>query len=746
LTDFLTILECVEGKRCAKLYRSAAEKPEPYDAGFLFTPHRVDVSSLAELAEQLEVLRASPRCMLIRDQLRADAQPNALGLVARRRVDRPGDPAPFEHAPHHWAMFDADATAAPFDPADPQGSVERWRAQLPKALATARGVFQFSASQHLSETVRGHLFVWLGELLGNVPLARWSIRNGLDPAVFHAVQPLYTADPVFADGAADPLAPRALVHLAGTETCELDLLESDFEERGLLDNSGQRLSPIALEEIGDPCLDEPAVEARQRIAAALGKAFEGPGKRWDLCGHIGGACANAGLPPEEACAVLEILRAPDIHDGDFGAGLKWALGAYSFSAKPLGLKGMRELLGPIVTTRIGEALATLAKVYEPPPEPVLDQQGHDWKGLPFEAYDLSKPLEPINHVCKALDIAPGKPTAFLSYGGTSKTPTALDFAVCVATGQRFQGHAIDRTGRVLFVATEGMRNAIRKLHRICQARGLDSRTVGVKPVQAPPGFLSTESAEVLGNMAVEQGYRVVVIDTYNSAFDGTADRNTNAFSLALKVLGDISDRFDITFIVLLHTRKEDKNKRRPPTLQDIDGHNSIGGALQSAVGLWRPDDRNKHVIQVSCVRALDAGFDAYHVEWTDVPAGSGQAEPGLRCAVVDVQDATQASEQATTARDIAESVTQILAMVDAEGFTTWRAIKLAPLAIPRHEDGRRQLINDLVREGTLVHHQAGASNHYSRPAVRGQASVNAAMKRGGFLGPKKSGGPEKKEG
>ncbi len=402
MTDFLTVLEAVEGKRCCKRYTDPLEKPEPYDAGFLFTPHRVEVSSLEDLAQELEGLRTQPRCMLIRDSLKADAQRSPLGLVARRRVDRPGDPAPFEHARHHWAMFDADATASVFDPADQQGSVERWRAALPEALRKAKGIFQFSASQHLSETVRGHLFVWLDEPHGNVELARWSIRNGLDPAVFHAVQPLYTADPIFAEGVDDPLAPRALVHLDGTELADLDFLESDFDDRSPLDNSGQRLASVALEEIGDPSDDERAVSSRARIAAELGAAFDGPGKRWDLCGHLGGACANAGLPPEEACAVLELLRAPDVRDHEFAQGLKWALGAYSFSAKPLGIKGMRELLGPMKVHKISGELSILARVLEPPAEP--EQPGDatptaaDWRALGIVSFSSNKEPEPLTFV------------------------------------------------------------------------------------------------------------------------------------------------------------------------------------------------------------------------------------------------------------------------------------------------------------------------------------------------------------
>lgn len=732
MTDYLTVLECTEGHRCAKLYTDPGQKPEPYDAGYLFTPHRVVVASLAELAEQLETLRRSPRCMLIRDALRADAQPSPLGLVARRRVDRPGDPAPFEHAAHHWAMFDADATAAPFDPADPQGSVTRWKAALPGPLAKAKAIFQFSASQHLSPTVRGHLFVWLAEPLGNVPLARWSIRNGLDPAVFHAVQPLYTADPLFAEGIVDPLEPRALVMLDGAELCEPDLQESDFEERGALDNAGQRRSPIALEEIGEPCMLEPAAEARERIATNLARAFEGPGKRWDLCGHIGGACANAGLPPEECCAILEALRAPDVHDHEFGAGLKWALGAYSFSARPLGLKGMRELLGPITTTRIGEGFATLAMVYEPPAESnALDKRGEDWGGLPFELFDTAEEPAALEYTWRCF--AAGKVSAIVGYPYTSKTPLALDLAISIAAGVPCQGSPT-RQGRVLYIATEGARNARRKAARIAKAKGLTLTGIGraLDITPAPSGYLNAETCASLCEVAVAKGYAAVFLDTYGSALDGSIERNAAPFSDALKQLGDCSDATGVLFVVLLHCRKDQKTSggRAAPSLQQIDGHNSVGGAVQAAVGLWRPDEADKYLVEVVCVRAVDDAFNSYCVRWTDTPGSGGN---GLRAELVDSAGSAVVSSKHTEALGEANTERCILGCLRNGNTVPLRYI-LKDLSTGQGPADKQAVAWRMHREGLIViADPLPNGSQVVSLAPRSVASTNAEAKRQGFL-------------
>lgn len=45
----ITVLTCVEGKRCAKAYgEDLTQPPEPFDAGFLFEVETVPVAGLAD--------------------------------------------------------------------------------------------------------------------------------------------------------------------------------------------------------------------------------------------------------------------------------------------------------------------------------------------------------------------------------------------------------------------------------------------------------------------------------------------------------------------------------------------------------------------------------------------------------------------------------------------------------------------------------------------------------------------------
>ncbi len=384
MTDFLTVLECTEVHRAAKRYTDLAQKPDAYDCGFLYTPSEVPVSSLAELADVLEALRHEARCHIIRGKLKPEWP---AGLVARRKRDH-GDTlgAPFEEAEHWYFSIDADKSTTPFDADDRAGCVEAWRATLPAGLRDAALVFQFSASQHLSETVRGHATFWLDEPLGGATLKLWAERHDFDSTVYGAVSVLYTADPLFAEGLEDPLHPRELVRLPGG-VASLDLTEA--ERCAVAGEAANKVGTVQLGEVGDPSPEPDAVKARARVVKQLAAAFaapDGTGRRWKLCGAVGGAFAKLGVPPEECCAVLEALRADDVADHDFHAGLNWALGAYGLGdvSKALGMKEIAAHTSGTTAERFGSELARLAEATAPAVEkaPAPEEVSPaDWPGI-----------------------------------------------------------------------------------------------------------------------------------------------------------------------------------------------------------------------------------------------------------------------------------------------------------------------------------------------------------------------------
>lgn len=243
--------------------------------------------------------------------------------------------------------------------------------------------------------------------------------------------------------------------------------------------------------------------------------------------------------------------------------------------------------------------------------------------LGFVVFDRGQEPEPIEYVWRVFGA--GKVSALVAYAYSAKTPTALLLAACVATGLPCLG-APTRQRKTLYVATEGARNARIKAQRIARGLGTSLAEIGdrLDIVQAPSGMLNIQTADTLCKAAYAKGYGFVVLDTYGSALDGAIDRNANLFSDALKQLGDCSDATGIVFVVLLHLNK--KGAESAPTLQALDGHNSVAGAIQGAVGLHRPDPKNEHTIEVTCVRRADEGFEPFLVRWVDRPFSGPTSE------------------------------------------------------------------------------------------------------------------------
>ncbi|MCC2663431.1 MAG: hypothetical protein K0S35_1353 [Geminicoccaceae bacterium] len=107
-------------------------------------------------------------------------------------------------------MIDVEPTTCPpwVDPTDPV-LVGGWlRRQLPTPFQSARCIVQLSSGAGVKPGLRAHLWVWLDRPLDKPELDRWlGGVPGIDLQVFVAVQPHYTAAPVF-EGVDDPVHER----------------------------------------------------------------------------------------------------------------------------------------------------------------------------------------------------------------------------------------------------------------------------------------------------------------------------------------------------------------------------------------------------------------------------------------------------------------------------------------------------------------------------------------------------------
>lgn len=121
----------------------------------------------------------------------------------------------FDKVPHRWLMVDCDDIEAPpeMSPTDPYAVEWMIQNRFPAEFHDCSYIIQFSSSAGTAKAGRNikvHLWFMLATPTHSDALVSWAKIHGFDPAVYHAVQVHYTANPIF-QGCADPLqGPRVL--------------------------------------------------------------------------------------------------------------------------------------------------------------------------------------------------------------------------------------------------------------------------------------------------------------------------------------------------------------------------------------------------------------------------------------------------------------------------------------------------------------------------------------------------------
>jgi P4 family phage/plasmid primase-like protien len=211
--------------------RATGEHPnhQPYRAAKVITPNGkrdydnvyrwfmqpACVPTLDALADIMRKAMADPFKMIVRGKV-------ADGLDLRQpherwKMPRPGKPAPLVETPRSWLVLDLDDISVP----EPLGNGDQLEDAayyvrdnlLPEEFRAARMVACATASTGLkgSTVARMRLFCLLDREVPDEKLRTWAkaTRNALnlpvDPALFSGNQPIYTARPIFEDGAVDPV-------------------------------------------------------------------------------------------------------------------------------------------------------------------------------------------------------------------------------------------------------------------------------------------------------------------------------------------------------------------------------------------------------------------------------------------------------------------------------------------------------------------------------------------------------------
>jgi hypothetical protein len=162
------------------------------------------------------VLERDAAALVIRGRMKP-SQAHRADDCPRRCHDRPDDPAPFEAAPRRWAALDFDSVPCPggVDPTDPLLAGGAVRLLLPDWARRASYVAQLTSGAGRKSGLRVRLWAWCDRA---VPDEEWKrlLRDApVDLALFSAVQPHFTAAPIFADPALEPCVDGRLAVLPG---------------------------------------------------------------------------------------------------------------------------------------------------------------------------------------------------------------------------------------------------------------------------------------------------------------------------------------------------------------------------------------------------------------------------------------------------------------------------------------------------------------------------------------------------
>ncbi|HEY5372945.1 MAG TPA: hypothetical protein VIK01_04630 [Polyangiaceae bacterium] len=339
----LLVAECPEGRVLTKRFEADGTKRD-FTAGYLFRYHELNASTWGDLRECLTLLTRIPAMCVLRGVLQADC-PRADDAEFdpwsyRRKDDRPDEPANILAASFPWVVFDFDDTAAPFDLAAPERSIRAWHSTLAPELRAAQSAFFPSSQAHRSATVRGKLVVWYRAPVSESQARSLAGYYGADRSVATCNQPNYFAAPIFEAGAVDPLAAHRHSPIV------FDGKAAVMPPRGLVKEFRERPAPVPL------AVCPPGDKG---ILAALGPQADQVGRRFWICGQLGGLMRKLGYRPEACAAVLREWLAEE-PAANIEHGVSWALIAWDKPRDVVsGELALRETVGKAHADVITEA-------------------------------------------------------------------------------------------------------------------------------------------------------------------------------------------------------------------------------------------------------------------------------------------------------------------------------------------------------------------------------------------------------
>lgn len=204
-----------------------------------FSVRTVELAGFTDLAARLTTMTAQRHAFVVRGESLPDTNREKTRRLLHPDLET-GEAATFMGAARTWFAIDLDKIKRPvaIDPVvDPEGAIEHLIGLLPPEVHDASCWWQFTCSQNLpgcADTLSARLWFWNRESLDDASLARWALaankaagRKLVDPALYRAVQPHYTADPIFEGGMVDPVPRRSGTRAGLDESVSLVIPEPD---------------------------------------------------------------------------------------------------------------------------------------------------------------------------------------------------------------------------------------------------------------------------------------------------------------------------------------------------------------------------------------------------------------------------------------------------------------------------------------------------------------------------------------
>jgi hypothetical protein len=230
-----------------------------------------------------------------------------------------GDAPTLRDEPRQWLALDIDGLPRPeaVAPSDVAACAQIAIEALPTAFRSSCCIVQATASHGVKPGIRLRLWYWLARAVSTGELRRWLRGAPVDHAVFSPAQITYTAAPLFAVGAVDPVPNRLMLFAGARNLVPVPAIAALVPPRPAIPS---RRTPAN----GDPGTGQYGFAA---LAAATSRVARAPdGLRHPtlltearglarLVAHrlltkravteaLAGAAAMAGLPAAEAAAAI----------------------------------------------------------------------------------------------------------------------------------------------------------------------------------------------------------------------------------------------------------------------------------------------------------------------------------------------------------------------------------------------------------------------------------------------------------